>query len=155
MIQELTEKDVDLLVPLFDRYMVFYRQPSDPDRYRNFLAERLRRGESKVFLAYDMDGRAVGFAQNYHSFSSVSLGLVVVLNDLYVVPDVRGQGVGSQLIERSFAYAKSRGAVRVDIGTEKTNPGAQALYKRMGFIEETAFITYNYYPKTVENGGDD
>src|SRR5579859_5777359 len=36
-----TRDDLNALVPLFDAYRVFYRQPSDPERARSFLGERL------------------------------------------------------------------------------------------------------------------
>ena len=61
--------DLDLIVPLFDAYRQFYRQPSDPDRARRFLKERFEHNQSVIFLAF-ADGAAIGFTQLYPSFSS-------------------------------------------------------------------------------------
>ena len=81
---------------------------------------------------------------NYFSFSSLALGKIVVLNDLYVVPDARGQGIGELLVRQVFELAKENGAVRVDLGTPNDNLVAQKLYERLGFVRETKFYSYRY-----------
>src|SRR5258708_8792344 len=83
--------DVEALVPLFVGYREFYRQPSDPDGARAFLADRIKRGESIIFLAM-VDGTAAGFTQLYPLFSSVSLKPLWLLNDLLVAPAPRRAG---------------------------------------------------------------
>jgi ribosomal protein S18 acetylase RimI-like enzyme len=72
------------------------------------------------------------------------LGKVVVLNDLFVSPTARSQGIGQQLIERSFELAKETGAVRVDLCTAKTNMVAQGLYEKIGFVKDTEFYSYSF-----------
>ncbi|HEU4587039.1 MAG TPA: GNAT family N-acetyltransferase [Gemmatimonadales bacterium] len=52
--------DLDLLVPLFDAYRQFYQQPSDPALARRFLAERIERNESVIFLALAGAGAGAG-----------------------------------------------------------------------------------------------
>ena len=52
-------EDLDGAAPLFDAYRQFYGQRSDLATARAFLAERLRRDESVIFLAV-ADGRAAG-----------------------------------------------------------------------------------------------
>ncbi len=86
--------DVDLLAPLFDAYRQFYRRPSDLELARQFLFARLRNDQSIVFLAVRQDDSAVGFAQLFPSVSSASVARIIILNDLYVQPDVRRQGDG-------------------------------------------------------------
>ncbi|MDA7915885.1 GNAT family N-acetyltransferase [Verrucomicrobia bacterium] len=144
MIEQLTIDGLDQLVPLFDQYMVFYGKDSAPDKYRKYLRERFEKNEATVFLAGDEEGTPIGFVLNYHSFSSVSLGKIVVLNDLYVVANARKKGVGQKLIECSFGLAREIGAVRVDLGTAKDNHTAQALYEKIGFVKGTEFFSYSY-----------
>ncbi len=100
-----TPNEVGLVAPLFDQYRVFYRQPSDPALAQAFIAERVANRESVIFLALQ-DGEPVGFTQLYPSFSSVSARRTWILNDLYVVPSCRGQGVGSALLERARAMRR-------------------------------------------------
>src|SRR5262245_18889948 len=95
-VRRATETDIDLLVPLFDAYRQCYRQPGDVDGARHFLTERFERRESVVFLAL-RDGDAAGFVQLYPSFSSGAMRAIFILNDLFVAPEGRRQGVGSML----------------------------------------------------------
>ena len=53
-------EDLDLVVPLFDAYRQFYRQPSEPDRAQRFLRERFEHKQSVIFLAF-VGEAAVGF----------------------------------------------------------------------------------------------
>lgn len=59
--------DLEALVPLFDAYRQFYKQASDRDGARAYIAERIKRGESVIFLAV-VDAVIVGFTQLYPLF---------------------------------------------------------------------------------------
>lgn len=135
--------DIDQLVPLFDQYMIFYGQPSDQERYKAYLIERITNNEATIFLAHSDASESIGFVLSYQTFSSVSLGRVIVLNDLYVVPSERKKGVAKALIDCSIKLAKEIGALRVDLGTAKTNNNAQALYEQLGFQKDTEYYSYS------------
>ncbi len=139
--RQATVEDLDVLVPLFDTYRQFYRSPSDPDRARRFLLERFEHNQSVIFLALAADG-AVGFTQLYPSFSSGAMARIFVLNDLYVVPEGRGAGTGSALLNAAAAYGRRVGAVRLVLSTEVSNTTAQAVYERTGWKRNTAFYAY-------------
>lgn len=135
--------DVEQLAPLFDAYRQFYQQPSDLALARDFLAERLSRAESVVFVA-ERDGRAVGFVQLYPLFSSTAARprRLWLLNDLFVSPDVRGGGVGRALMERARRLAEETGAVGLELATAVTNRGAQRLYESLGYRLDDGFLRY-------------
>lgn len=135
---------VDDVAPLFNDYMMFYKKPSDPERYKAYLEERLLKNESTIFVVYSDEGAPVGFVQNYKTFSSVSLGAIVILNDLFVLPSFRGHGAAASLVQTVLSWAQEQGAVRVDLGTEKTNTLAQSLYEKIGFKQDTGFYAYSY-----------
>jgi GNAT superfamily N-acetyltransferase len=140
-VREATVKDLNLLVPLFDAYRQFYRQPSEPERARRFLRERLERSQSVILLAFE-GGVAVGFTQLYPSFSSGAMARIFILNDLFVAPEARRRGTGSALLRAAAEYARGAGALRLMLSTELTNTPAQSLYERMGWKRETAFCVY-------------
>ena len=50
-----TSTDLDLVAPLFDGYRQFYRCPPDLALAREFIAERLKREDSVIFLALDVN----------------------------------------------------------------------------------------------------
>jgi ribosomal protein S18 acetylase RimI-like enzyme len=136
-----TLDDLDVLVVLFDGYRQFYRQTSDLERAREFLADRLARRESTIFLAC-AGGRAVGFTQLYPSFSSVAMAPVLILNDLFVAAEARRSGAGAALLQAAADYGRSVGAVRLVLSTEVDNATAQSVYERNGWRRDTRFVSY-------------
>lgn len=139
-----TSDHLDQIAPLFDAYRVFYRQPSDPDRARAFIAERLENQDSIIFLALSTEPEpaALGFTQLYPLFSSVSMQSLWLLNDLYVAESARKTGVGGGLMLRARAHAESTGAKGLELATQKENRTAQSLYEAMGYVRDEAFYRY-------------
>ena len=55
------------------------------------------------------------------------------LEELYVVPDLRGRGLGQALMEAAMDTAREEGAAHMDLGTAETDTAARALYEKLGF----------------------
>jgi ribosomal protein S18 acetylase RimI-like enzyme len=55
------------------------------------------------------------------------------LQELYVVPSLRGRGIGRALLEGTIALAREAGATGIDLNTGETDTAARALYEGMGF----------------------
>ena len=125
---------------LFDAYRQFYEQPSDVAAAEKFLGDRLDREESVAFIAED-GGKAVGFMQLYPLFSSISLGRVYVLNDLFVAPDARRKGVGVLLLATARSWGDREGAHYLELSTAVDNP-AQHLYEAHGWVPDLEFLHY-------------
>lgn len=141
-----TLEHLELLVPLFDAYRVFYQEKTDFERARNFLLERIQNADSVIYLAFDAD-KPLGFTQLYPSFSSASTQRLWILNDLYVIPEARGLRIGEYLIERAMQLARDTNAKGVMLETAHTNTSGQKLYERMGFERED--LEYRTYFKAV------
>ena len=134
-----TGADLDALVPLFDGYRQFYGQPSDPARARDFLQARLDTADGQpgaiAFLA-TLDGAPAGFTLLYPMWSSVATGRIFVLNDLFVAPAARRQGVAQALLAAAREFGREHGALRLVLETTRDNLVAQALYHRAGWQAE-------------------
>lgn len=133
--------DLEALAVLFDGYRQFYLQAPDLEGARAFLAERLTRAESVIFIATD-DAGAAGFTQLYPSFTSTGMARIYILNDLFVTPEARGRGVGGALLRQAAEFGHSEGAVRLALSTAVDNRAAQAVYEREGWKRDEAFFTY-------------
>ncbi|HEV8599755.1 MAG TPA: GNAT family N-acetyltransferase [Gemmatimonadales bacterium] len=140
-IRRATLFDLPALVPLFDAYRQFYRQPADPARAETFLRERLTLGESVIFVAAEADALA-GFVQLYPSFWSVAACRSWILNDLYIAPAYRGRGAARALLERARAYAESTGAGGMSLATQRSNLTAQRLYEALHWQSDEEFLHY-------------
>jgi ribosomal protein S18 acetylase RimI-like enzyme len=55
------------------------------------------------------------------------------LEELYVAPERRGQGIGRALLEAAMTTARETGAARMDIGTSEDDTAALGLYESSGF----------------------
>jgi ribosomal protein S18 acetylase RimI-like enzyme len=60
-------------------------------------------------------------------------GLEAHLQELYVVPSLRGRGTGRALLEAAIDLSRERGADGIDLNTGETDTAARALYESMGF----------------------
>ncbi len=63
------------------------------------------------------------------------------MNDLFVVAEARGQGVGRALIEASADIARNRSAHHLEWATAPSNKTAQRLYDATG-AERSTWIEY-------------
>ncbi|MBK5214982.1 MAG: GNAT family N-acetyltransferase [Flavobacteriaceae bacterium] len=136
-----TIENLEQLVPLFDSYRVFYKQPSNPDAARNFLKERFIKNDSAIILCLDASEKGLGFTQLYPSFSSVSMQRIYILNDLFVASDARKKGVGEALMKHAKQFAIDNGSKGLTLETALDNP-ALTLYKKLGWKKD---IHVNHY----------
>lgn len=132
-IRKATANDVKIIAPLFDAYRMFYKQQTDLPAAEKFIAERFENNESVIFLATDNDGNAIGFTQLYPVFSSVSMRRTLLLNDLYVDENMRGQGIAALLLNAAKQYAKEAGCKWLLLETASDNYTAQSLYIKNGW----------------------
>ncbi len=129
---------------LFDAYRIFYRQPADLDLAREYLRERMERGESVIFVHESGDGSLQGFVQLYPTFCSVSAMPILVLYDLFVAESARRAGLGRALMEAAQDYGREQGVARLDLSTAVDNFAGQALYESLGWERDEEFYSYSY-----------
>ena len=112
----------------------FQKEYDEPTPGVPVLAQRyeklLRSGEMIVLLVGDGPD---GFAQLRFRPTVYSDGLDAYLEELYVVPTRRGQGLGRALLEAAMETARDEGATRMDLGTSEADVAALALYESTGF----------------------
>ncbi|MBF8221881.1 GNAT family N-acetyltransferase [Halomonas sp. 328] len=134
--------DVAALGALLDAYRVFYGQPSDPDAARRFVAKRLGLGDAHLLVSCDDEGVPQGFVQLYPLFSTVRLAPLWRLNDLFVAPQARRQGIGRALLRAARDLALAHGVHQLTLATQTDNHAAQALYDALGWQRDRAFHHY-------------
>ena len=140
-----TINDLEQLATLFDNYRVFYKKPSDTIQSRLFLKERIQKNESEIYVAENEKQALVGFVQLYPIFSSTRLKRLWLLNDLYVLPNFRSQGISIELINKAKELCVTTNACGLQLETAKTNLIGNQLYPKTGFVleEDTHFYAWN------------
>jgi GNAT superfamily N-acetyltransferase len=87
-----------------------------------------------VFVAREED-RVVAMASLLYTISTAEGGTAALFEDLVVLPDHRGRGIASSLVEFVIRYARKQGVLRLTLLTDMHNERAQALYRKLGFTD--------------------
>ena len=162
VIRQANLSDLSEVSRLFNEYRMFYGQHSDLEACTCFIQERIRNNESLIFIAEWKEQRretlaaataidekeresaitTVGLVQIYPSFSSVSMGPIWIINDLYVDSYYRQQGIGRKLMQAVMKQANEHQILRITLSTGLSNERAQALYTSEGYTQDLSFMYY-------------
>ena len=132
------EEDPDLELPeLVALLGMLFSQEDEfaPDDARQAAAlAKILSDESvgRVYVAREA-GRIVAMASLLYSISTAEGGLCASFEDLIVLPERRGRGIGSALLAFVIEQARRQGVLRITLLTDAGNRRAQALYARAGF----------------------
>jgi ribosomal protein S18 acetylase RimI-like enzyme len=141
-IETVTPATFEQVLPLIADYQRFYEATPDEARNRAHFSKLLDNHDLGIqFVALDDAGQAVGFATIYFPLGSVSARVNCLMNDLYAIPAVRGQGVGRALILHCLAYAREHGFDSIYWQTAQSNARAQRLYDSLP-TTRSAWYTY-------------
>jgi GNAT superfamily N-acetyltransferase len=77
--------------------------------------------------------KSVGVACLARTFTLEHGGYVWWLDELYVVPELRSQGIGKALLDRAIALAREAGVAAIELEVETDHARAARLYEREGF----------------------
>jgi len=142
-IQTLASTDFAAWEPLWQGYLRFYETQLG-DEVTQLAFERLTDPAEPMygFLARDGEGRAIGMVNWLTHRATWTRNNYCYLEDLYVVPEVRGSGAGRALIEAVYVAAAELGCASVYWLTHETNTEAQQLYNRIA--QRSGFIHYRH-----------
>ena len=106
--------------------------PIPAEYHRRAFSEMMRSGQYlSGFIFTDGDNTA-GFAVTNRMMQHEAGGVMVWVEDLYIRPAYRGQGLGSRFL--AWLEEQLRGdAVMLRLETEPENERAQELYYRLGY----------------------
>jgi ribosomal protein S18 acetylase RimI-like enzyme len=132
-VRRATPGDAGAVARLLHDFQQEFDEPSPgvealTERYEELIRNR----DMTVLLAGDGPD---GFAQIRYRPWVYSAGPHAhsYLEELYVVPDLRGQGIGRALLEAAMETARTEGATHMELGTSETDTAARGLYESAGF----------------------
>lgn len=150
-IEQATEADVPLLLRLI-RGLAEYERLSD---YVSATEERLRvslygeRPYAEAILAFE-DDAAVGYAIYYFTYTSFQALPGMYLEDLFVLPDARGSGVGRHLLAHLAKKAVDLGCCRIEWAVLNWNEPAIGFYKNLGAEPMNDWTVYRLSENKLE-----
>ncbi len=127
-------EDLDALVPLLGAlFSIELDFRPDPVRQRRGLALMLEAPESRAVLVAELAGRVVGMATAQLVVSTAEGAPSAWVEDVIVDEAERGRGVGRALLGAVEAWARGRGATRLQLLTDRENGPALEFYEQMGW----------------------
>jgi len=99
------------------------------------------RPAAEVLIA-ERGEKPVGFALFFSTFSTFLTRPGIWLEDLFVIPEARGQGIGKALLTTLARIAHERGYGRVEWSVLDWNEPAIGFYKSLGAIPMDEWTTY-------------
>lgn len=96
---------------------------------------------AEVLLA-EVAGQVVGFALFFHNYSTFKCQPGLYLEDLYVEPAFRGQGIGHDLFKELIRIANERNCARMEWAVLRWNEPALSFYQAWGAKPLDEWVTY-------------
>ncbi|MGW3768725.1 N-acetyltransferase family protein [Actinomadura verrucosospora] len=143
MIRYATAGDVPEILRLVCELAEYERARHEVKATEDQLRDRLFGDDPKVFAhVAEHDGRVVGFAVWFLSFSTWNGTHGIYLEDLYVEPEYRGHGYGKALLTELARVADDRGYGRVEWSVLDWNEPAIGFYKALGARPQDEWTVY-------------
>ena len=129
--------DLESLVQLAGAFRDQLQQSSPSSaEFRDAIARLLQDPDTEFFLAQDVQENVLGYIQCRYRYSVWVSGYQAELEDVFVLPEVRRQGVGRQLVQFAIDRAISKECRSIGLNTNERNTGAIALYQQLGLKAE-------------------
>jgi ribosomal protein S18 acetylase RimI-like enzyme len=102
---------------------------------REIIDEVLSKEDSHLFIAKDKECRIVGMATV--CCFTIPTGRHATIEDVVVLPECQGTGLGRRLVEATLDYLRSTGqSYKVGLTSKPSRIAANALYRKMGFKQK-------------------
>ena len=134
-IRKATPDDAKTLVDLILELATYEKLLDEAEPSVELLEEHLSAEAltgCEALLAETDDGAAVGFALFFHNYSTFQTNAGLYIEDLFVRPTYRGEGIGFALFQRLAQIAGERGCRRIDLAVLDWNQEAIDFYDDLG-----------------------
>jgi len=136
-----------LFAALFNQYNIFLDETSREKPVLHYMDERLSNSEPDIFIVLRNHPEAcpVGFIQLYSICSSPNSLNTTIVNDLFVLPEYRKNGIALKLIEAAVKFAINNRSALIQLETLQDNLIARKLFESVGFKSQTSESELNVY----------
>jgi GNAT superfamily N-acetyltransferase len=121
----------DLLGDLFTMERDFQPDRAKQMRGLRLILEQPNRG--RIFVLRH-NGVIFGMINLLFTISTAEGGFVILLEDVVMHRDYRGQGYGTKLLQHAIEYAKKKDFLRITLLTDRLNERSQEFFKEHGFV---------------------
>ena len=145
-IRDVCDADFSQWRKLWDQYNEFYGRSGGTALAENVVQSTWRRfldpDEQVWCLVAEREGRLVGLAHYIFHRNTITVENTCYLQDVFSDPQLRGQGIGRNLIAAFYKQAQKAGTVGVYWHTQSSNLTAMRLYNQLA--TNTGFVVYRH-----------
>lgn len=136
--------DLDTIIELIRGLAEYEREPGAVVLERDELGRHLfgPRPYAEVIMAETAEGESAGFALFFHNFSTWEGKPGIYLEDLFVRPELRGNGYGKALLAELARLAVERGCARLEWSVLDWNEPSIEFYKALGAVSMDEWTTF-------------
>ena len=120
----------ELVMDLFSRSGDFKPDQVAQERGLRLILEQPNRG--RIFVVRNND-RIFGMINILFTISTARGGFVILMEDVVIHPDHRGQGYGAMLVDYVVEFAKQKNFKRITVLTDKMSADCQDFFRKHGF----------------------
>jgi len=139
--------DVNELLALMRSFYTEEEYPFDEARTERVLRSMLANPFFGAVWVFRLNGRAIGYLVVTHGYSLEFGGRDAFVDELYMVPEMRGQGFGAQALTIAEEHCRRKGISALHLEVERENPRARALYERNGYKAHDRFLMTRWFYK--------
>ena len=133
IVERATLADKNVLVDLMQKQFLEHKIPYSLGILEAAVREMITRDSLGIILVAKDDDHVIGLAAISFAWTLEHGGKSAWLDELYVLPEYRGVGVGSLLVDSVLVEAEREGCLAVDLEVEAEHRRVEQLYARKGF----------------------
>lgn len=134
LIRRAERRDIDILVGLLT--VLFTIETDfivDIQRQKKGISFMLEQAERCCVMVAECDNQVIGMCTGQLLISTAEGGLKVIVEDVVVAAEQRGNGIGSALVSALEEWAISSGAKRMDLLADQRNDSALDFYQQQNW----------------------
>ena len=135
-IRNAQHNDIESLIALLEQLFAIETDfQIDIVRHRRGLALMLDGcGKHRCIKVAEIEGTVVGMGSAQLLISTAEGGVVALVEDIVVEADYRSQGIGRLLVGAIEEWARTHGAIRLQLLADRTNFAALDFYDHIGWL---------------------
>ena len=148
-IRQAGPEDVDQILSFIRLLAEYEHMASEVVATKELLHEWLFQKKTAYVLIAECEGKPVGFALYFFNFSTFLGRGGIYLEDLFVLPEYRGRGIGHALLRRLAAIAMQNGCGRLEWWCLDWNTPSIAFYRSVGAVSMEEWTTWRVTGNTL------
>ena len=147
-IKKATKNDIAIIYDLINGLALYEKRPQDMTGSKEMIEHWLFEKKIATAVIAEFDGKTVGYAIYYPVFGSFSAKANVHLEDLFIIPEFRHQGLGKKFFFELSKIIKNEGYSKMEWSCLDWNTPSIEFYKKIGATLENGRVYFDY---TIED----